>query len=129
MNRETIAKIICESSLWNCGKDSHNALSELTESIYGLLDQVRKEERERVIEESDVYLAKRLKQARNRVLDLVEKKHKLLDEEYVRTFVKDVPYLWSERGYWLIAIQTILSDLRKDNTQLRAEEKEGSDEI
>jgi hypothetical protein len=38
-----IAKIITDSSLWNLGKDSHNALSELTKSILELVSQDRKE--------------------------------------------------------------------------------------
>ena len=33
---EKIAKVIYKSSLWNCGKDSHHALSELTLSLEDL---------------------------------------------------------------------------------------------
>ena len=36
MNRERIAEVIINSSLWELGKESHNALSELVESIYAL---------------------------------------------------------------------------------------------
>ena len=37
ISKQEIAKVIAESSLYNLGKDSHNALSELVEAIYGLL--------------------------------------------------------------------------------------------
>jgi len=37
---EKIAGIIHSSSLWNCGKDSHNALSELTISISDMIRDV-----------------------------------------------------------------------------------------
>jgi len=41
---EKIADIITSSSLWNCGKDSHNALSELTISISDMIKNVITEE-------------------------------------------------------------------------------------
>ena len=86
MNRETIAKIICESSLWNCGKDSHNALSELTESIYGLLDQVLDEVERKIVNAMGGSLIFRLTKDQKKGVKIV-----------------------------MIVLNQILSDLRKDN--------------
>ena len=45
--RERIAKVISDSTLWDLGKDGHNALSELTESIYSLFLSELPKEKER----------------------------------------------------------------------------------
>ena len=37
MNKKEIAEMITTSTLWNFGKDGHNALSELTETIYDII--------------------------------------------------------------------------------------------
>ena len=34
LSREQITEIITTSTLWNVGKDGHNALSELVETLY-----------------------------------------------------------------------------------------------
>jgi len=35
--KEQLAKIIVNSTLWNIGKDGHNALSELVEAIFDFI--------------------------------------------------------------------------------------------
>ena len=41
---QKIAQIITTSSLWNCGKDTHNSLSELTISLKDLFESQLAEE-------------------------------------------------------------------------------------
>ena len=43
--KKEIVAIITQSTLWNSGKEAHNALSELTESVYHFIINTKKNEK------------------------------------------------------------------------------------
>jgi hypothetical protein len=49
--KKALANIICESTLWNVGKEGHNALSELVTSLeYYILDYIENREWNNMVE-------------------------------------------------------------------------------